>query len=165
MSKDADVIVKLKSSDDKEFEVAKKVAEMSVTVKNMLSDLGWEENEEAFPLPGIEGSTLEKVIEYCEKHCDDPASSQQQSQELTEPTGFDAEFLRDIDQTSLFNLILAANFMDIKPLLDLTCKKVALMIKGKSVEEIRDTFNITNDFTPQEEEQVRRENSWLSDRS
>ena len=29
------------------------------------------------------------------------------------------------------------------------------MIKGKTPEEIRKTFNIKNDFTPAEEEQVR----------
>ena len=44
--------------------------------------------------------------------------------------------------------------MDIKGLLDVTCKTVANMIKGKTPEEIRKTFNIKNDFTPQEEEQV-----------
>lgn len=44
--------------------------------------------------------------------------------------------------------------MDIKGLLDVTCKTVANMIKGKTPEEIRRTFNIKNDFTPQEEEQV-----------
>lgn len=38
------------------------------------------------------------------------------------------------------------------------CKTVANMIKGKSVEEIRKTFNIVNDFTPEEEEQIRKEN-------
>ena len=46
----------------------------------------------------------------------------------------------------------AANYMDIKPLLDLTCAKVASMIKGKTPEQIRKTFNIQNDFTPAEEE-------------
>lgn len=34
------------------------------------------------------------------------------------------------------------------------------MIKGKTPEEIRKTFNIKNDFTPEEEEEVRRENQW-----
>jgi S-phase kinase-associated protein 1 len=34
------------------------------------------------------------------------------------------------------------------------------MIKGKSVEEIRKTFNIVNDFTPEEEEAIRKENEW-----
>ena len=41
-------------------------------------------------------------------------------------------------------------------LLDVTCKTVANMIKGKTPEEIRKTFNIKNDFTQAEEEQVRR---------
>jgi len=45
-------------------------------------------------------------------------------------------------------MILAANYMDIKSLLDLCCAKVASMIKGKTTEEIRKTFNIKNDFTP-----------------
>ena len=54
----------------------------------------------------------------------------------------------------------AANFLDIKPMLDLTCKTVANMIRGKKVEEIRRTFNIKNDFTPEEEEQVKKENDW-----
>ena len=78
----------------------------------------------------------------------------------------------------------AANYLNIKPLLDLTCKTVADMIKGKTPEEIRAHFNIQNDFTPEEEEevcsscgssdasraqsascrlQVRRENAWCED--
>lgn len=37
------------------------------------------------------------------------------------------------------------------------------MIKGKSPEEIRKTFNIQNDFTPEEEDQIRRENEWAEE--
>jgi len=50
--------------------------------------------------------------------------------------------------------VKAANYLDIKGLLDVTCKTVANMIKGKTPEEIRKTFNIKNDFTAAEEEQV-----------
>ena len=46
---------------------------------------------------------------------------------------------------------MAANYLDIKPLLDLTCAKVASAIKGKTAEEIRKHFSIVNDFTPEEE--------------
>lgn len=40
-----------------------------------------------------------------------------------------AEFV-NMDQDMLFDVILAANYMDIKPLLDLTCATVASMLKG-----------------------------------
>ena len=39
-----------------------------------------------------------------------------------------AEFV-DVDQALLFELVTAANFMDIKSLLDLTCLAVSVMIK------------------------------------
>jgi S-phase kinase-associated protein 1 len=43
--------------------------------------------------------------------------------------------------------------LDIKSLLDLGCKTVANMIKGKTPGEIGETFTIKNDFTPEEEEE------------
>merc|ERR1712038_519397 len=73
-----------------------------------------------------------------------------------------AEFV-NVEQVVLFELILAANYMVIKPFLDLTCATVASMIKGKTPEEIRRTFNITNDFSPEEEAQVREENKWCEE--
>lgn len=47
---------------------------------------------------------------------------------------------------------------------DVGCKTVANMIKGKTPEEIRKLFNIQNDFTPEEEAQIRKENEWAEDR-
>ena len=56
------------------------------------------------------------------------------------------------DQETLFNLILAANYLDIKGLLNVSCWKVGDMIRGKTPEEIRKTFNIKNDL-PEKDEQ------------
>jgi len=159
-------IVKLQSSDDQEFEVDKAVAQMSVTIKNMLEDMEGVGSDAAIPLPNVTGKILAKVIEYCKWHLEHPtpASEEKKDEKRTDDIiPWDLDFCK-VDQATLFELILAANYLDIKPLLDLTCKTVANMIKGETPEEIRKTFNIKNDFTPEEEEQVRKENEWCEER-
>jgi len=161
---DGEEKLKLKSSQGAVFEVEASVASMSNLIKNMIDDSGCEEE---IPLPNVKTPILGKVIEYCRFHKDTPAGDIQKplkSQNLTEcgVSEWDSEFV-NIEQEILFELILAANYLDIKGLLDLACAKVASMIKGKTPEEIRQTFNITNDFTPEEEAQVREENKWCED--
>ena len=73
-----------------------------------------------------------------------------------------AEFV-NLDQEILFELILAANYLDIKPLLELACAKVASLIKNRTIPEIRKFFNIENDFTPEEEAQIMEENKWAEE--
>jgi S-phase kinase-associated protein 1 len=153
--------VTLQSQDGQEFKVEVKVAQMSETVKNLIEDAG---TDDVVPLPNVTGKILAKVVEYCKYHVDNPIEDKKDGEKRTDDIiGWDLDFCK-VDQPTLFELILAANYLDIKDLLDLTCKTVANMIKGKTVEEIRKTFNIKNDFTPEEEEQVRKENEWCEER-
>ncbi|KAJ3114583.1 suppressor of kinetochore protein mutant [Phlyctochytrium bullatum] len=158
-------MVRLTSSDGQEFNVSKEIACQSILIRNMLDDVG-DADDQPIPLPNVSGPILAKVIEYATAHKDDPPPPPEEemkpksSEDIDEA---DKEFM-NVDQGTLFELILAANYLDMKNLLDLGCKTVANMIKGKSVEEIRKTFNIVNDFTPEEEEQIRKENEWCEDR-
>merc|ERR1719198_1476352 len=92
------------------------------------------------PLPNVKSAVLTKVIDFCKHHITDPMPEIEKplkSANMAEVVSeWDAKFV-DIEQELLFELILAANYMDIKTLLDLTCAKVASMIKGKTPEEIR----------------------------
>ena len=56
----------------------------------------------------------------------------------------------------------AAYNQNIQNLNDLVCNTVVDKIKRKSPEEIRETFNIKNDFTLEEAEDIRRTNWWAS---
>ncbi|KAJ1277410.1 hypothetical protein BS78_04G001900 [Paspalum vaginatum] len=161
-------MITLKSSDGEEFEVEEVVAMESQTLRHMIED---DCAENGIPLPNVNSKILSKVIEYCNKHvhaakpaADDTAAPNTNANASAAAAGddlknWDADFVK-VDQATLFDLILAANYLNIKGLLDLTCQTVADMIKGKTPEEIRKTFNIKNDFTPEEEEEIRRENQW-----
>ena len=66
----------------------------------------------------------------------------------------------DIRLDIIFELILASNYLDIKSLLELGSAKISSILKGKTTEELKNIFNITNDFTPEEEQQIIEENKW-----
>ncbi|TLN28072.1 SKP1 family protein [Acinetobacter baumannii] len=153
MSSSNNKMIVLKSSDGETFEVEEIVALESQTIKHMIED---DCADTSIPLPNVTSKILSKVIEYCKKHVESKADDKSAEDDLK---AFDTDFVK-VDQGTLFDLILAANYLNIKSLLDLTCQTVADMIKGKTPEEIRKTFNIKNDFSPEEEEEVRRENAW-----
>ena len=124
-----------------------------------------DDEEQSLPLPNVKGDVLRKVLDFCIKHTEVVSKagveeeSMLPSEEKVALEKWDKEYAV-VDQQRLFELILAANYLNIKSLLDLTCQTVANMIKGKTPEDIRNIFNIANDFTPEEEEEVRRENQW-----
>ncbi|KAK0732817.1 Skp1 family, dimerization domain-containing protein [Apiosordaria backusii] len=158
----------LESNEGAKIQVDRIVAERSVLIKNLIDDLGEEAVlAEPIPIPNVNTQVLRKVIDWCTHHKNDAAQSADDDNDnrkkTTDIDEWDQKFMQ-VDQEMLFEIILAANYLDIKQLLDVGCKTVANMIKGKSPEEIRKTFNITNDFTPEEEEQIRRENEWAEDR-
>ncbi|XP_062094686.1 SKP1-like protein 1A [Humulus lupulus] len=139
----------LTSSDGESFEVEEVVAQHSQTIKDMIED-GCAGT--SIPLPNVSSKNLAMVIDYCRKHVDEGVAAE-------DLKSWDAEFV-NVDQATLFGLMLSANYLNIKDLVDLTCQTVADMIEGKTPEEIRSTFNIKSDFTPQEEEQIRKESQW-----
>lgn len=174
----------LKSASSDEMEEA--IVDYSVvwrwnTLKNMMDDVGFDpevpmEEQMGMPLSNVSTSILPLVIKFTEFYNDCPwpygdqrpetgdAQDVKERRDVFEKLFFDGEGEGGtgvpLDQAVLFELILAANYLEFKPLLDTCCRRVANMIKGKSPEEIRKQFGIKNDFTPEEEEKVRKENEW-----
>ncbi|XP_010254888.1 PREDICTED: SKP1-like protein 1A [Nelumbo nucifera] len=146
----------LRSSDGEIFEVDVKVAMESITIKNII-----EEDLETtiIPIPNVTGRVLSKVIEFCKEHVKARAEVDADVSEKNIKE-FDKEFV-NADYSQLLNYALAANYLHIEELLELTCQAIADKIKDKTVEEVRDIFGIKNDFEPHEEEALRRENQWV----
>lgn len=136
--------ITLKSSDNETFEIEKAVALESQKVKHLIdNDCA---DESGIPIPNVTGKMLDMVIEYCKKRV---SSDEKPSED--EIKKWDDEFVK-VAQDTLSDRNLAANNLNINSLLHLTCKTVADMINGMTLEEIRKTFNIKIDYTPEEEE-------------
>ena len=152
--------ITLVSSDGEKFQISEKAARRSVLVKGIIDDYP---DDPEVPLHNVKSSILTKIITYLEQYGDSEPKEIERplpSNNFNECVdAWDYQFI-DLELEVIFELILAANYMDIRPLMELASSKVASIIKGKSPEEIRKTFNIQNDFTPEEENQIREENQW-----
>lgn len=84
------------------------------------TDVG--ESDAPIPLPNVSSNVLRKVIEWCEHHKKDPEplptdlDADDSRKRTTEISDWDQKFIQ-VDQEMLFEIILAANYLDIKPLL------------------------------------------------
>jgi S-phase kinase-associated protein 1 len=157
------------SKEGEAFPVSITVAKMSNLVVDTLGEDEDEDEEDCvdakdIPLPNVTAVVLQKVIDFCEHYrqieemipIQTPLKSAK-LEDLVQP--WYSDFVK-IDKNMLFDLVAAANFMDIKPLLDLTCLAVSILIKGKSATELREMFNISSEFTPDEQAHAQRENNW-----
>ena len=65
-----------------------------------------------------------------------------------------ANFMNLGSLEEVYDIISAANYLEIPSLTELGCAKVGCMMKNKTIPELRKMFNIENDFTPEEERTI-----------
>jgi len=154
------------SADGEIFEVEPEVLAASSTLKSMMDHIEIAEDDEPIPIQNVSASILKRIIQWAQYHRNDKNENDEDSQRekrSDDISAWDSDFLK-VDQGTLFELLLAANYLGIDGLLDAACKTVANQIRGKGPDEIRKTFNIQNDFTPEEEAEVRHENQWCEEK-
>ncbi|KAL9701070.1 hypothetical protein quinque_004511 [Culex quinquefasciatus] len=159
--------IKLETSDGVKFTVKTQVAKCSGTIRTMLEDIGINPQDgEAIPLSNVHSTILQKILVWAEHHVDDPEPPRDDAdaaKRTDDICSWDEDFLK-VDQRTLFDVMLAANYLDMKQLIAVCCKTVANMIKGKTADQIRKTFNIENDFPPGEEDKIRLRNQFCEER-
>ena len=162
-----DQFITLSTNDQKILKLSLQSALLSETIQNILGITLEDEDilddldisDTTVPLTGIDNIiVLEIIKEYMDIH-----SNNTENIDLVE---WDKLYMKRHFETKdkdklLFEVIMASNYLEIPSLLDLTCKWVANSIKEcRTVQEIRNRFDIENDFTPEEEEAINTENIW-----
>jgi S-phase kinase-associated protein 1 len=141
--KDAEMISIL-SNEDGLFSVEKSIIDNCLTIKNMLEDLGMEDDS-PIPLPNVSTEITKKIFEFCEYIYFNPndvtlleAWNNDRAFVTPLPPWFE-QYIK-IEQKMLFDLIIATNYLDIPLLLNFCCKFVASIIRNKSPEELKSLF-------------------------
>jgi S-phase kinase-associated protein 1 len=155
------------SSEGTSFNILVDRAMMSELVKTAYDeDAGEDGAPQDIPLPNLTTSILDAVVKFINQYATDPMTPVEKPLKSASVRDMVQEWYAtfiNLPQEQIFELMLAANYLDLKPLLDLTCAAIALKIKGRTPDEIKAEFNITDDWTPEEEAQMRAENKWCEE--
>ncbi|XP_034659585.1 E3 ubiquitin ligase complex SCF subunit sconC-like [Drosophila subobscura] len=123
----------LRTSDDVIFETVRKVAKCCRNIPL--------ENEEEVPLRHVDANSLRKILEWAEHHQEDNEDAFENK--AIEVPEWDMKFMA-MPTSEIISLFSAAIHLDIKALMDLCCRELAIRIKGQSTEEMRETLNISS---------------------
>eukprot|EP00455_Lapot_gusevi_P041420 TRINITY_DN47_c0_g1_i2.p1 TRINITY_DN47_c0_g1~~TRINITY_DN47_c0_g1_i2.p1 ORF type:complete len:173 (+),score=66.76 TRINITY_DN47_c0_g1_i2:67-585(+) len=156
-----DVELTLVTKEGTEEKVARRVALMSGLVKTTLEN---DRDSTRIELSEVRHDVLQLIVEYMQHHTT-PPKDPSDIKEIAKPIRslemkkivddpWDAEFADRMSPKQIFDVILAANYLQVDPLLHLFCAKVATMIKNRSHEEIRRVFSEGLGKTKSEDEKA-----------
>ncbi len=159
-------LISLTSSEGNKFFISKNAAKMSSLLKGAIEDYN---GDISIPLLEINSKILRKVIEYLEHW------NNTQPPEIKKPIEthlmtqvvdiWSATYIESLTFEEIGDLAIAANFMEISPLVELTCCKIAAIGISKPINELFLEYGLNPaSFTDAERQKIREENiDWLND--
>ncbi len=146
---------------DGEIKISRRAARKS---EMLLGLLKVNPNAPSFETKQITREIMTEVVKYLEHYKNKepkvvmPPLPSADLKDACDP--WDVEFVEPYDSNNnifiLLNMLLAANFMDIKALKHLLAAKFATHLKTKNCEEMKKLLGITQTLTPQQENEIRK---------
>ncbi|GLJ14409.1 hypothetical protein SUGI_0232810 [Cryptomeria japonica] len=135
----------LRSSDNQNFEVDEVVAMESQTIRDLIQLAGnTSTSQPAISLANVSSDILAMVIEYCKYHVH--AKKLDSGISAEDVKKCDKELVA-VDRNTVLKLLMAANYLNINGLVELTCQALADDIAScKGADDIRQKYNIKNDL-------------------
>ncbi|KAH7696058.1 E3 ubiquitin ligase complex SCF subunit sconC [Aphelenchoides avenae] len=157
------------TSDGEKIPVDIEALRLSHTFDTMYRDLGLEEHADfpgEFQVKNVEARVFNKVVEWCQEHKGQPDPVIEQDPNTRERKWFtfsdyEKKFF-EVPVEELEELVMAANYLDVKSLYYYGCQSIAALIKGKSPDEIRALFGLEDDLTGEEKAEIRKQNPWCN---
>ena len=149
--------ITLKSSDGQQFQIDVKSAKRSTYIADLIEEY---KGETEFLIPEVEAKILKKIVEYLIHYKDS------EPKEIKRPLKdskiekildkWDYNYITSFALADCVDLLNAATFMDIQPLLRLMCARIAALMIELPLDEVKTTFGIECDMTEEEKERFRK---------
>jgi S-phase kinase-associated protein 1 len=140
-------MITIMTADGKMFDITSEIADQIRMIKNAVEDF----SDEVIPIPTVNSDIFSMIVDFC--------TFKTGEHDIGETEDFVSNFF-DVPTDILFDIISASNFLDAPDVLDAACSAAANLLRDKNPEEIRTILNIETKFTPEEEAEIIKENSW-----
>lgn len=176
------VLINIVTRDGKKFQVPENV----LTISSMFKEMFESDDYDGSDIPvDILSYVFEKVLEYLNKYVNDPMpriDPHEHKDELENIKEFntyitewywnyikDIPILQETDEgvLTLYELVVNANYLDVKPLVSLCLAHIAFLIKDKEPEEISRLMDLKKELTPEAQKEIlsKPENAWILETS
>jgi S-phase kinase-associated protein 1 len=150
--------VHLVSQEGESIDLSMHAARLSELVNSLLNEEQDAEEAQEIAVDSVRSNALVKIAEFLVHHASEPLCAIPKPLPTSKlgdnVQEWYAKFM-EVEQETVYELMLAASYMQIAPLVELTGAAIGSWLKDQSPEQIRRTFNIINDFTPDEEARLR----------
>ncbi len=147
-------------SDGSNVPVAERVLWALGSVSTMFGDLEYKQGQVPLdaniPISNVSRETFDIIIRYIEHHIrfpvyvDDAEDTKRRkllaNQKRHFLGKFDQQLMEEIGLEKLYDVLNAVNYLDLKGLLDAGCMHIANTIKGKTPDELVETFGVRDIF-------------------
>lgn len=135
-------VVKLITSDNETFEVPYPTVRHLAVVRYLVDDLdGFGPELESIPLPSVHSEILRIVIDWADHHKDDLYEDLNEDEARESQLGeWDKALLDSVDNQTLRAIMCAANYLEVKGLMNATAKVFAQRLEGLSAKQMREVM-------------------------
>ncbi|KFX92301.1 hypothetical protein O988_07330 [Pseudogymnoascus sp. VKM F-3808] len=126
-------LVNLTSSDGVLLSISHEIAIRSQVLQNVIKDFEHIQDKDInIPIPEVKEYVLEEIIHWCQKHTRKDNSNKESND--TEIDDWAHELIK-VDTNTLFEILVASNYLEVDDLLITGCKTVALLIQDVSLNQ------------------------------
>jgi len=140
------MLLKIRTKDDKEVEVQSEDLSISNLI-HMLTENMEENDTEEIPLFNVDHRVFLKVLDFTRHYHKDPMKTilKPLKDEHLPVQKWYMDYVSLEPEESLYELLEASSYLDIEPLQDLLCARIASLIRGIECDELKKIFGLDFD--------------------